>query len=125
MTPAISLRVYPGVTVARSHWTTSTSRSGRGRSPGCSGRNGAGKTTLMRIIAGQELTTAGTVRVFGSDPVHDEDVLRRVVFVREDQAFPDFQVRQLYRRTRGAFLVGTVSSPTSSCPISTFLSTVV
>jgi ABC-2 type transport system ATP-binding protein len=35
---------------------------------GLLGRNGAGKTTLMRIIAGQEFASAGSVRLFGASP---------------------------------------------------------
>ena len=61
---------------------------------GLLGRNGAGKTTLMRIVAGQEFASAGTVAVLGASPVENEAVLRRMVFVREDQCYPDFRVRQ-------------------------------
>jgi ABC-2 type transport system ATP-binding protein len=60
---------------------------------GLLGRNGAGKSTMMRIIANQEFASAGTVRVFGDSPVENDAVLRRMVFVREDQAFPDMKVR--------------------------------
>jgi ABC-2 type transport system ATP-binding protein len=60
---------------------------------GLLGRNGAGKTTLMRIVANQEFASAGTVRVFGASPVENDAILRRMVLVREDQAFPDFKVR--------------------------------
>jgi len=60
---------------------------------GLLGRNGAGKSTLMRIVTGQEFASAGTVRVFGESPVEHDAVLRRMVFVREDQVFPDFRVR--------------------------------
>jgi ABC-2 type transport system ATP-binding protein len=62
---------------------------------GLLGRNGVGKTTLMRIIAAQEFATAGRVRVLGDSPVENDAILRRMVFVREDQAFPDLRVRQV------------------------------
>jgi ABC-2 type transport system ATP-binding protein len=62
---------------------------------GLLGRNGVGKTTLMRVIAAQEFATAGRVRVLGDSPVENDAILRRMVFVREDQAFPDLRVRQV------------------------------
>jgi ABC-2 type transport system ATP-binding protein len=62
---------------------------------GLLGRNGAGKTTLMRIIAAQEFPSAGRVRVLGGSPVENDAILRRMVFVREDQAFPDLRVRHV------------------------------
>ena len=62
---------------------------------GLLGRNGAGKTTLLRIVAAHEFASAGTVTVLGACPVENEQVLRRMVFVREDQAYPDFRVRHV------------------------------
>ena len=70
---------------------------GGGSITGLLGRNGAGKTTLLRILAGQEFPSAGSVRVLGAPPAENEDVLRRLVFVREDQAYPDIKVRQALR----------------------------
>ncbi len=64
---------------------------------GLLGRNGAGKTTLMRIIAGQEFASAGSVRVFGASPAENDRILRRMAFVREDQAYPDFKVGDALR----------------------------
>src|SRR5579862_7093509 len=61
---------------------------------GLLGRNGAGKTTLLRIIAGHEFASAGTVALLGASPVENEAVLRQMVFVREDQTYPDVKVRQ-------------------------------
>jgi ABC-2 type transport system ATP-binding protein len=66
---------------------------------GLLGRNGAGKTTLMRIIAGQEFPSAGTVSLLEGSPVAGDHLLGRVVFIREDQRYPEngvpggFQVR--------------------------------
>jgi ABC-2 type transport system ATP-binding protein len=57
---------------------------------GLLGRNGAGKTTLMRILAGHEFASAGRVAVLGASPVKDEQVLRQMVFVREDQSYPSY-----------------------------------
>jgi len=68
-----------------------------GATTGLLGRNGAGKTTLMRIIAGQEFASAGSVRVFGASPAENDRVLRRMVFVREDQVYPEFRVGDALR----------------------------
>src|SRR5215510_5154120 len=59
---------------------------------GLLGRNGAGKTTLRRIVTGQEFPTAGDIRVFGEVPAENDAVLRRMVFVREEQTYPDLRV---------------------------------
>lgn len=64
---------------------------------GLLGRNGAGKTTLLRIIAAQEFPSAGSVEVLGASPLENEAILRRMVFVREDQIYPDVKVRHALR----------------------------
>ena len=61
---------------------------------GLLGRNGAGKTTFLRIIAGHEFASAGTVALLGANPVESDTALRQMVFVREDQTYPDVKVRR-------------------------------
>ena len=51
----------------------------------------------MRILAGQEFPSAGSVAVLGASPIENDAVLRRMVFVREDQGYPDFKVRHALR----------------------------
>ena len=57
---------------------------------GLLGRNGAGKTTLMRILAGHEFPSAGRATVLGASPVTGDHLLHRMMFVREDQQYPDY-----------------------------------
>jgi ABC-2 type transport system ATP-binding protein len=98
MTPAITVtgltRRYPGqVALDDVHLTI-----GSQTITGLLGRNGAGKTTLLRILAGQEFPSSGSVRVFGSPPAENENVLRRLVLVREDQVYPEiFKVSHALR----------------------------
>jgi ABC-2 type transport system ATP-binding protein len=104
MTPAIQLREgrYPAMTPAISVAGLSRRYRGQlaldsvsldielGSITGLLGRNGAGKTTLMRILAGHEFASAGSVAVLGASPVKNEQVLRQMVFVREDQGYPGY-----------------------------------
>lgn len=53
---------------------------------GLLGPNGAGKTTLMRVIAGLQRPSQGTVTVLGVDPRADSSVFREVALVPEDEA---------------------------------------
>ncbi len=97
MTPAISvaglIRRYRGqLALDRVSFDVAA-----GSITGLLGRNGAGKTTLLRILAGQEFPSAGSVRVLDASPAENDQILRRMVFVREDQAYPDVKVRHVLR----------------------------
>lgn len=50
---------------------------------GLLGRNGSGKTTLASVAAAFRRPTAGTLLVGGQDPWENEDLLPRVLLVRE------------------------------------------
>jgi len=97
MTPAISVagltRSYRGQ-LALDHISFDVAA---GSITGLLGRNGAGKTTLLRILTGQEFPSAGSVRVFGASPAENDQILRRMVLVREDQAYPDIKVGHAIR----------------------------
>lgn len=56
---------------------------------GLLGRNGAGKTTLMSIIAGQDRATQGQVEVLGHSPFEHSSTLRQIMYVRDNQRYPD------------------------------------
>lgn len=53
---------------------------------GLLGPNGAGKTTLMRVIAGLQVPSQGSVSVLGKDPRQDSSVYRTMTLVPEDEA---------------------------------------
>src|SRR5262249_43085769 len=74
----------------------------RGTVFGVVGANGAGKTTLIRHLLGLLRAQAGTVRVFGRDPVADPvGVLARVGYLSEENDLPpSMRVRGLLRYVR-------------------------
>ena len=53
---------------------------------GLLGPNGAGKTTLMRVVAGLQTPSQGSVSVLGSDPRVSPDIYQRMALVPEDEA---------------------------------------
>src|ERR1051326_6966699 len=62
----------------------------RGSVFGLVGENGAGKTTLIKHILGLLRAEAGTVRVFGIDPVSDPvAVLGRIGYLSDQPDSPD------------------------------------
>lgn len=63
---------------------------------GLFGHNGAGKTTLLSIIAGQDRPDSGAVRVGGSEPFENGDVLGQMNYIRDNQRYPDdYTVRHI------------------------------
>ena len=77
----------------------------RGAVYGLVGANGAGKTTLIRHILGLLRAQAGSVRVFGRDPVADPvGVLSRLGYLSEDNDLPGWmRVDELIRYTRAFY----------------------
>jgi ABC-2 type transport system ATP-binding protein len=60
-----------------------------GFSPGVTGLlgpNGAGKTTLMRVVAGLQVPSQGTVSVLGEDPRAHPSIYSKIALVPEDEA---------------------------------------
>ncbi len=53
---------------------------------GLLGPNGAGKTTLMRVIAGLQVPSQGSISVLGKDPRIDSSVYGKMTLVPEDEA---------------------------------------
>src|SRR5437762_6206821 len=77
----------------------------RGAVFGVVGANGAGKTTLIRHLLGLLRAHAGTVRVFGRDPVKDPvGVLGRVGYLAEENDLPPWmRVQELMRYVRAFY----------------------
>ncbi len=77
----------------------------RGSVFGLIGGNGAGKTTLLRHILGMLKAQAGSVRVFGLDPVANPvGVLGRIGYLSEDRDLPNWmRVRELMRYTQAFY----------------------
>jgi ABC-2 type transport system ATP-binding protein len=77
----------------------------RGGVFGLIGGNGAGKTTLIKHLLGLLQAQAGTVRVFGLDPVANPvGVLGRIGYLSEDRDLPNWmRVRELMRYTQAFF----------------------
>jgi ABC-2 type transport system ATP-binding protein len=77
----------------------------RGAVFGVVGANGAGKTTLLRHLLGLLRPQAGSVKVFGLDPIADPaGVLGRVGYLSEDNDLPPWmRVRELLRYMRAFY----------------------
>ncbi len=72
---------------------------------GLVGENGAGKTTLLEHILGGYRPQAGTVSVFGQDPVKDPvAVLSRIGYLSEERDIPGWMtVRELMRYSKAFY----------------------
>jgi ABC-2 type transport system ATP-binding protein len=72
---------------------------------GLVGENGAGKTTLIKHVLGLLKAQAGSVRVFGRNPVADPvGVLSRIGYLSEEGELPGWmRVHELMRYTRAFY----------------------
>ncbi len=71
---------------------------------GLVGENGAGKTTLIKHLLGLLKAQAGSVRVFGINPVLDPpSVLSRIGYLSEDREMPKWMRIDEYMRYTQAF----------------------
>jgi len=76
----------------------------RGQVFGLVGENGAGKTTLIRHLLGAYEAEAGSVRVFGLDPVRNPvAVLGRIGYLSEDRDLPLWMKVREYMAYTAAF----------------------
>src|SRR5436190_22833503 len=76
----------------------------RGSVFGLVGENGAGKTTLIKHILGLFRAEAGTVRVFGLDPVSNPvAVLGRIGYLSEQPDLPGWMRMDEFMRYTQAF----------------------
>ena len=77
----------------------------RGRVYGLVGANGAGKTTLIKHILGLLKAEAGSVRIFGLDPVAEPvAVLSRIGYLSEENDLPGWmRVSELMRYSRAFY----------------------
>lgn len=77
----------------------------RGAVFGLVGANGAGKTTLIRHVLGLLKAQAGSVRVFGRNPVADPaNVLARIGYLSEENDLPGWmRVAELIRYSRAFY----------------------
>jgi ABC-2 type transport system ATP-binding protein len=79
----------------------------RGSVLGLVGENGAGKTTLIKHLLGSLKAQAGSVRVFGLDPVRDPvGVLGRVGYLSERRDLPGWMRVGEFMRYTQAFYPG-------------------
>ncbi|MGG5791771.1 ATP-binding cassette domain-containing protein [Bacillus nitratireducens] len=64
---------------------------------GLLGRNGAGKTTLLNILAGQIISSSGSVAVFGENVFENSKAMRSICFVRvKEEAHLSNKIKEIF-----------------------------
>jgi ABC-2 type transport system ATP-binding protein len=65
---------------------------------GLLGRNGAGKTTLLNILAGQIISSGGSVSVFGENVFENSNAMQNICFVRvKEEAHLSYRVKEIFK----------------------------
>ncbi|PQZ57830.1 MULTISPECIES: ABC transporter ATP-binding protein [Bacillus] len=65
---------------------------------GLLGRNGAGKTTLLNLLAGQIISSSGSVSIFGENIFENSKAMRSICFVRvKEEAHLSYKVKEIFK----------------------------
>ncbi|CAM3975550.1 ABC transporter ATP-binding protein [Bacillus luti] len=65
---------------------------------GLLGRNGAGKTTLLNLLAGQIISSSGSVSVFGESVFENSKAMQSICFVRvKEEAHLSYKVKEIFK----------------------------
>ncbi|MDA1604260.1 ATP-binding cassette domain-containing protein [Bacillus wiedmannii] len=65
---------------------------------GLLGRNGAGKTTLLNLLAGQIISSSGSVSVFGENVFENSKAMQNICFVRvKEEAHLSYKVKEFFK----------------------------
>lgn len=65
---------------------------------GLLGRNGAGKTTLLNLLAGQIISSSGSVAVFGENVFENSKAMQNICFVRvKEEAHLSYKVKEIFK----------------------------
>ncbi|MGW6147994.1 ATP-binding cassette domain-containing protein [Bacillus mycoides] len=65
---------------------------------GLLGRNGAGKTTLLNLLAGQIISSSGSVSIFGENVFENSKAMRSICFVRVKEEAPlSYKVKEIFK----------------------------
>ncbi|MBE7121292.1 ATP-binding cassette domain-containing protein [Bacillus cereus] len=64
---------------------------------GLLGRNGAGKTTLLNLLAGQIISSSGSVSVFGENVFENSKAMQNICFVRvKEEAHLSNKIKEIF-----------------------------
>lgn len=74
---------------------------------GLLGRNGAGKTTLLNILAGQIISSSGSVAVFGENVFENSKAMQNICFVRvKEEAHLSYKVKEIFKMCSMFYKIG-------------------